>query len=198
MDQAATIEQGRAAGRWRVIVANRAWERLPSADILYGCDNRWWDQNAEATAANFSGERWTRNPESAAKYGLRWIRSAKGQGLAAEGDVINEGGNSGYQIIGLAYLFGARRIFLVGYDMQLTGGQPHYFGKHPKGLSNPANFDGWIARFGPLADDLAAAGVAVTNCTTHTALHCFQRGAIDDALAASSTNGQRCTESSHD
>lgn len=177
------IERARATTPWRVVVVNNAWQRLPLSDALYACDAKWWDLYHAQTRAAFAGERWTRNPDAAKRYGLRYIRSAKAPGLTTDPNAINEGGNSGFQAINLAYLFGARRILLVGYDMQDTYGRKHFFGDHPRPLVNPASFKAWRARFAPLALDLAAAGVVVKNCSIESALEHFPRANLEDELA---------------
>jgi hypothetical protein len=96
-------------------------------------------------------------------------------------DMIHTGGNSGYQALNLAYLWGARKINLLGFDMQRTGGRTHFHGDH-QGLNNP--YDGmlqqWVKNFEMMARDLKAAGVEVLNATRETALTCFERISIDD------------------
>lgn len=90
--------------------------------------------------------------------------------------------NSGYQAINLAYQFGAAKIILIGYDMQHTGGKTHWHGDHPKGLTNAQGIEGWRKCFTPLAEDLAAIGVDVVNCSNETALTCFRRSTLQAEL----------------
>lgn len=95
--------------------------------------------------------------------------------------MIHTGGNSGYQALNLAYLWGAKRVILMGFDMKRTGGMTHFHGDH-QGLNNP--YDGmlsqWVKNFELIARDLAAAGVEVLNATRETALTCFKRIPIAD------------------
>lgn len=96
--------------------------------------------------------------------------------------LIHEGGNSGYQAINLAYHAGAAHIVLLGFDMK-TNGKRHWFGDHPTPALNVSSpYDVWIPKFGPLAADLAADGVAVTNCCTDSALGAFVRRPLSEAL----------------
>lgn len=97
--------------------------------------------------------------------------------------MIHWGGNSGYQCINLAYLWGARRIVLLGFDMQRTDGKAHWFGDHPQGLHNNSPYDKWLRNFDRLAADLKAEGVEVINATRKTALRCFPFASIDEALS---------------
>lgn len=103
-----------------------------------------------------------------------------GEGLGRK--VMHFGDNGGYQAINLAYLWGARRILLLGYDMQLTGGMRHWFGDHPPPLNSGSDYSNWIRKFRRLAADLEAEGVQVINCSRETALDCWPRMEIERAL----------------
>ena len=96
--------------------------------------------------------------------------------------MIHLGQNSGYQAIGLAYHLGASRILLLGYDMQFTDGRSHWHGDHPRGMGNANSVDKWARHFPAMAADLSAEGIEVLNCSRQTALTCFQRATIEDAL----------------
>lgn len=116
------------------------------------------------------------------KYGAYWMQCGREPGFHKSPDTINGGGNSGYQAVHLAATFGAARIILLGFDMQRTGGKHHWHGKHEGRLVNGVGFPFWIRNFGPLAKDLAARGIEVVNCTRETALECFPRMPIEQAL----------------
>lgn len=87
--------------------------------------------------------------------------------------------NSGAQAINLAFLKGAGRIILLGYDMQNTGGKSHWFGDHPKELTN-CNYATYTPRFNKLSADLEKEGVEVINCSRVTGLTQFKRSTIDE------------------
>lgn len=194
--QAAQIMAAQASGKCRVIAVNDNWRRLPTADVLYACDGTWWDVHLAAVLASaFAGELWTQDKRASPAYvaarattghrplrGLHHIAGKYEPGLATAGTNINYGRNSGFQVVNLAYLFGARRIVLVGYDMQRTDNKQHWFGDHPKPLSNEFPFVIAIGQFNLLAKDLEKAGVEVINSTERTALQCFKRAALEDAL----------------
>jgi len=90
--------------------------------------------------------------------------------------------NSGAGAIMTAVHYGARRIILLGYDCQHTGGKAHWHEDHLAGLGNAASVDKWPAQFQRLADKLE--DVEVINCTRETALSCFRRMGLEDALSA--------------
>lgn len=134
--------------------------------------------------SRFQGELWTVSEASRDKYGLYWMRYGRSAGFTADPDTINGGGNSGFQAIHLAATFGAKRIVLIGYDMQRTEGKLHWHGKHWGRLPNGNGFPSWIKQMTPLAKDLRKMGVEVINSTKSTALRCFPRLALEDALCA--------------
>lgn len=185
VEQAALISRRRLRGDIRVIAINNNYQRQTDADLLYACDLKWWHLHIEQVRATFAGEKWTQDPRAAADYGLNFVASKLTlPGLTRNRALLHGGGNSGYQAINLAYLFGAKRIVLVGFDCQLgPGAEQHWFGSYPKPLSRATPFSLWIERFGPLANDLKAEGVDVVNSSKRTALACFQTVPLEDALA---------------
>lgn len=203
------FEQVKAAQRdgWRVFVANSTWERLPDADILFGADRQFWNAFGDKVAAGFRGERWTGEANCAKAHGLNLIearfekdaRTGLFGGLSTDPRYMRHGGNSGAHTLALAYAMGGEVILLVGFDFQHTGGTVnpdgiliggpiHHHGPHvgtaKVRLSNPqpAALAGWVERMAVTARDLTAAGVTVINCTTETALTCFERGDLAETI----------------
>ena len=84
----------------------------------------------------------------------------------------------------VAYLFGAKEIYLLGFDMKATSGKTHCHGDHPKPLSTRGNYKRWVERLGLLARELERVKVDVLNCTRVTALRCFRFANLEDV-----TNG---------
>jgi hypothetical protein len=113
------------------------------------------------------------------EHGINAISGVDGSGL--NGKNIVHGGNSGHQAMCLAYLLGATSIYLLGYDMQRTGGKSHFFGEHPKGMIN-GNYAKFLPQFNKLATDLQREGVEVINCTRQTALTQFRRAELASVL----------------
>lgn len=182
VEQLHPVRIAREADACRVIVVNDCWKLAPWADVLYACDKRWWDKKRPQGASAFGGLGVTQDYDAAEAYGLVYVPSHSGRGLNRTPWATNQGLNSGYQAINLAYHFGASRMLLLGYDMQATGGKSHWFGDHPPGLQVPSPYKQFAERFVELARDLQAAGVAVVNCSAETALTCFPRGDIHKEL----------------
>jgi hypothetical protein len=185
VDQVPLIEAARAVGLAHVIVVNNSWQCLPNADVLYAADGPWWDVHHAAVEAGFGGERWTAHADAAKRYGLCHIRVDQAiAGLSRVPGVLAWGQNGGYQAIGLAYKFGARKIILCGFDMAVwPDGRKHWHGDHTAGLAN-GDPSGWVRNFDQLGRDLDADGVQVANCSARTALTCFRRADLAETLAA--------------
>jgi hypothetical protein len=191
--QARLIEQAHAARGWRVIAINDAWKLLPSADVLYACDGLWWKTKGTdgrpmidaIRQSGFAGQLWTQGKAAADAYGLHYVRGWGDPGLTKRHDGINNGKNSAFQAMNLAKLFGwstLETIVTAGLDMQRTNGKQHFFGDHPKPLSNTIPFDECIRLFAQLAADFSSAGVDVVNCSAQTALQCFRRAPLEAML----------------
>ena len=169
-----------------VIAVNDAYKLIPSADILYACDESWWKVHKGGEA--FTGERWSSHQKggsndktrAAARYGLRLVDGVAGDRFLTDGK-ISYGGNSGFQAVNLAILFGAARVVIVGFDMREVSGKRHFFGDHPRPLRNGAGFDAWIKAF-KVASRHLPSFVDIVNATPGSAIKCFQMVDLDDEI----------------
>lgn len=173
-------------GKAFVIVVNDNYLKAPWADVLWGCDLEWWKlqyKERPAKIKSFKG----------AKYSLRYnkdgvikLTDSKHTGLAKRWPNIATGKNGGHQAVNLAYHLGAKKIIVVGYDMQWTDDKVHWFGKHKKPLKNPGRslMIQWKRNFEGLARALDAEGIEVINCSRQTAIskkYC-KRAKLEDTL----------------
>ena len=176
-----------SGGKVIAINDNYRHPELIDSDYLYACDKAWWTIHYDRVKEVFKGELWTQyhNDDTkrfADKMGINAIEGKGGTGLGK--GFVYHGSNSGHQAINLAYhlattVYGEHpRIFLLGYDMGATG-QTHWFGDHPKNLTN-GNHAGFVPQFTRIAEDLERAGVECINLTRQTKLTQFPRSTIDD------------------
>lgn len=169
----------------RVLVISDNYRRAPWADYLYSCDKKWFDYwIPRGLKKDFAGEIWAGNQPAGEAHKINFIEVLRKPGLSKIPKFIYAGSNSGYQAINLAYHWGAKKIVLVGYDMQETGGQKHWFGEHPDvaGMRCGPNFGLFLKSFPQLASDLEAEGVKVYNCTISTALSDFEKRDLEELL----------------
>ena len=166
-------------GLVRVIAINDAYKLAPWADILWFCDEKWFNWHRKAVI-EFAGQVATLE-----NYHLRgqrpdlWCLHNIGQsGLYGEPWGVMTGGNSGYQCINLAVHLGVKRILLLGYDMK----PGHWFGDHPKPTSPSVYAGTMLPKFPTLIEPLERRGVEVINCTPGSALDVFPRSSLDACL----------------
>jgi hypothetical protein len=141
---------------------------------MYACDYAWW--KLHFSQVEFEGERWTQDLRAYREFGLSWVLGSSKSGLGS--DCVHFGGNSGYQAINLAYLWGAKRIVLLGFDAKPVAGKDHWFGQHPNGLKQIQPYQLWLDRFPQLAHELAIQDVEVINCSMESAIQCFNKQEI--------------------
>lgn len=162
-----------------VLAISDAHRLAPWADALYSCDATWW--RVHKGCPEFEGLRFASQPV----WEFEIPRLPDAGALGDHSAFRTQGGNSGYQ----GLLYAARRaweVVLLGFDCQDgPGGRKHWHGKHPAPLRNPgpANYSRWIGYFDRVAPALAAIGVAVVNCSPATALTCFRRATLAEALS---------------
>lgn len=164
-----------------VIATNGSFMALRRPGIVYGCDAGFWD--AYARRVKVSGhECWTADVSAAQRHGLNHVRLKTGDGLCAAKNTVNSGANSGYQAINLAFHFGAKKIVLVGFDMQATSGRWHWHDDLKGVEGRDPGINRWPRKFPALAFDLRQWGVEVVNCSIETALTCFPRADLRDVI----------------
>ena len=116
--------------RWRdaspetrkVITVNTTHRIAPWSDAVFALDLKWWQHEDNSDVYHFAG--------------AKFSSSFSGRGVVKLQRPFEHHGNSGAAAVSLAYMFGAARIYLLGYDCQRTGGKAHWHGDHPKGLGN--------------------------------------------------------------
>lgn len=169
-------------GRARVIAIKHAIDMAPWADVLYACGadaSRWWQKHGERLAG-FAGLRYTLDPKGEPHATV--LKNTGYSGIETDPSGLRTGKNSGFQAINLAAHLGAVRIVLLGYDM-MTGAndRDHFYGSHANGVRVP--FHDLKPFFVEIVAPLRALGVEVVNATRSSALDCFPKVSLADALA---------------
>lgn len=101
-----------------------------------------------------------------------------------ETGTVGGGGNSGFQALNLAVQFGARRIVLIGFDMQDIGGL-HWYGRNRWPQANNPNegqMKRWATSMEKAAPALTERGVEVVNASPTSALAVFAKMSVEAAL----------------
>lgn len=159
------------------IVTNTSFRMAPWADIVFGFDSRWWRSHIAEVREVFSG-RLISASQVAVNLG---VESTFGS------DWFRQYANSGACAISIAIGAGASKVVLLGFDCQNgPNGEKHWHGSHPAGLSNCASMARWSDVFKRVSADAKAQGVPVLNATRRTALKCFQKVELTEALCEQS------------
>lgn len=163
-----------------IMGVNDAYRICNRLTYLYACDRRWWNWHwarvNEISCRKFALEDLNR-------HGVEQLIDDGVEGISFEWPKVRTGRNSGYQAINLSILLGYEQIILLGYDLQYTNGKAHWFGDHPKPLNNAplARINEWIRYFNQMAKELPNS-IQILNATRETALSCFPKVALEDAL----------------
>jgi len=121
-------------------------------------------------------------PVDPASWGLRVLESRDKPGLSREQGVIHRGQNSGYQAINLAYLLGAERIILLGFDMMMYKDQRHWFGDHPAPLNMASDYATFALQFDTIKPE--DYGLEILNCSRRTTIRAFPIHDLNECLAS--------------
>ncbi len=165
-----------------VVAVNDAALHVPFATALFSLD-RQWIANRKDLIASFPGERWLAvsddfdfNDAPSACY-VR--RDRNGYGLSDDPNVLHMGGgNSGFGAFNLAYLRGAERIVLLGYDFCHSGVHWHN-GYSWQGNPNDHMYSKWAERFQETLLQLQKREVEVVNASLHSTLTLFPRVSLE-------------------
>lgn len=172
--------------RARVIAIKDAVRIAPWADVLYCGDEKWWPHHGPSLT--FPGRRYALVASQAQADAIApfadLLRYTGPDGIETDPSGLRSGSQSGYQAIGLAVHLGAARIVLLGYDMRGgANGRVHFFGAHAHDSKKPTPWQQRPELFQTLVPALEARGIAIVNASRVTALDCFPRMPLAEALA---------------
>jgi len=149
-------------GLGKSIAVNNAVFYAPWSDCLYACDLKWWQYYSDGLSW-YKGERWSHQ------------HYKENRSFTGDCQFASFGGNSGHQALQMAAVKGAKKICLLGFDQQFTGGIKHCHDDHPDRLGNAPQIDHYPGYMEKTGRDLKRMGVEVVNCTRETALTMFPR-----------------------
>lgn len=179
-EQIEYIRPFHAAGKIRVFGLNDTYKICDFIDVFYACDPKWWDCNMPSVVEYKCEDKWTQDKNKSKELGINWVNGSSGQGLCLYKNKIHFGSNSGFQLLNLAWHYGIRQFFLLGYNMDVPKGtQQHFFGRHPKPLNQGNNYRGFVQQYNKIQKDIKN---LVINCTEPTMLKCFRQMPLEQAL----------------
>ena len=182
LDQA-SVDLMYAQKGWRYIGISDCYRTCPWLDFFYACDNRWWNHHYDAVMewGGSNNGYWCTEGVTAKKYPqLNHINGGGGADWSARQDRIHYGGNSGFQITNIAYLLGITTMVLVGFNMTVVGKQKHFFGDHPKGMSQNTSYHSFAGSFNGIK--YKDKGITVINTAHPTKLTAFPQLPLQEAI----------------
>jgi hypothetical protein len=147
------------------VAVSDAYKLAPWAIALASADFAWWKHHEQAQ--RFKGKKFTAAPDWQGMHELRRIPG------------VSSGINSGLLGLRVAVELGAKRVLLLGFDMQ----GDHFFGKHPTPLKNPDE-----RRFQVFKNQFMSyrpRGVEIINCNLESGLDVYPKASLADCLAQS-------------
>jgi len=178
-----TFNWNSLAGK-KTIAINKAFYAYPNADILYFTDGRfysWYKDDIDL----FKGKKYTVTPGTVKlDPGVNMLKRGQKLGLSKEKDTLCHGNNSGYAAINLAYLLGAKRIVLLGYDMGNDGKKSHFHEGYPtNAVSNSIYANNFMPAFETLYPILKNSGIEIYNANEKSRLNIFPKISLEKALS---------------
>ena len=158
----------RAAGI-PTVVTNTTFRTCPWADALYWFDVDWWREYGPEVRESFAGTVYTQS-----------LSPRKGVQCVLANQKFRSFGNSGACAVALAIAAGASKVVMLGFDCSMERGS-HHHGDHPSRLRNCDTIARWPRQFSRLAA-WAEKRAVVVNASRMTALECFSRAPLADAL----------------
>lgn len=168
----------------RILAVNDAWRLTgPQADVLFGPDAEWWKWRKDDSDTFFPWQLWTLDPEAVQwRSRLHCVNFHGQEGIEFNDPaVVRTGGHGGYTAINIAVHLGAKKIVLLGYDMQPgPDGRNHFFGEHPNG--HHVNYEFKLGVYAALPALLASHNIEIVNASRVTAIPYIKRVTLEEAL----------------
>jgi hypothetical protein len=113
---------------------------------------------------------------------LRVIECANGKGICRQKGKVFFNSSSGGASINLAWHLGAKRIFLLGFDMRRIDGRPNWHERVLPKSNKP--YTKFIEPFNFIAKDAKKLGLEIINCTPGSLLTQFSYVNFEDIYAS--------------
>jgi len=139
-----------------------------------------WFMSFERELAHYKGIVFTNSSQlQETKVPWLWTMTRRGMGLYK--DALGWNGNTGASAINLALLLGAKRIFLLGFDMHLSQGNKANWHQNRLNKPNKNIYSKFLKGFGKLVVDLKKKfpDVQVINVTNDSSLDLFPKIDVD-------------------
>lgn len=164
----------------KIIAINRAYEVLPWAEVLYWTDTRfykWYKSDID----KFRGIKVTCRACPTMTNDIIVLKPTNKNKIDLRSSYIAHGNNSGYGAINLAVKLGAKKIYLLGYDMNSKPNQSHWHSGYSVNHVHSV-YPKMIEQFYNIKNDVKHLNIHIFNANVKSKLECFRKCTIEDAI----------------
>ena len=163
------------------IAINNSVYMAPWAQVCFAADYHWWSEHRYLPT--FGGRKIGMHPAGEmSPPDLFLFHLGQTGGIDHRLTHLADGRNSGFSAIGFAVThLHAKRILLLGFDMQPVDGRHHWHDPHNAGDPHPS-YTRCIELFNTLTEPLTSRGVTVLNCSPSSAISAFPKRTLRGVL----------------
>jgi hypothetical protein len=156
----------------RVIAVNDSFRLGDWIDIVWFTDCRWYNDTKEALS-HFPGLIIGAPPCKCEHPGVLRVARKNQPGISINPNFVYWNKNSGSSAINLAYLLGATKIVLLGFDMKVTDNKHNWHSYHSFTPRNDIYADLFLPCYEKIAEDAKKLNLTILNATTNSAITVF-------------------------
>ena len=176
-----------------VIAINIAYQIGNWMDMVFFGDAKFYDKY-KIDMAQWSGLKVCCHQVAMNVPWVKYLQHDKKRpkGISYDPKAISWNGNSGAAAISVAAHTGAKRIILLGFDMQDVAGEKHWHDlyrwdipiptKHNKQAQVQTDYKKYLLAFPQIAQDAKGRGIEIINASPHSTIDVFPKVAVKDLL----------------
>ena len=170
-----------------VIGVNGAFQLGSWVSVCAFMDWQWYEEHEKPILTQFAGLRVTTNEAvkelSYVKHHIKYLAPERNKvyGISNEQGMCAQNGNSGAFAINVAYHLGVKRIYLLGFDMNITEGVSHFHGEY-KDTWTETIINTHLRCFPDIARDAEQYGLEIYNVNPDSAIDCFPKITMEDVI----------------
>lgn len=155
-----------------IIAVNNTHTLVPWAEFMFFMDSRWYAWNFEKLR-KFEGIIITHCEKFEEVEVIKYLIRGRKRSFPQRTDTIMNGRNAGHAAICIALLLGAKKIYLLGFDMRKIDGENNYHQEHKRTIEDNIYEDQYIPLFEPLKVEAQERRAEIINATPDSALKTF-------------------------
>lgn len=174
-----------------VIGVNGAFQLGSWVSVCAFMDSAWFEEHERALLTRFAGLRITTNSDvkqiSYVKHHVKYLAPERNKvyGISNEAGQCAQNGNSGAFAINVAHHLGVKRIYLFGFDMNITEGISHFHGEY-QDVWTPQIINTHSRCFSDIAKDAKRYGLEIYNVNPDSGIECFPKITLDEVIRSES------------